>query len=319
VEAGQLAIERAPFNAADLVRSVAELCRLRADEKGLALTAQIDPALERWFTGDAVRVRQILINLTSNAVKFTEHGSVILSARMTEPGVLRFQVRDTGVGFPPEVKERLFARFEQADGSITRRFGGSGLGLAISRQLAELMGGLVDCDSEEGRGSRFWFEAAFEPAEAPAEVVGADEDGVAQGRPIRLLLADDHATNQMVVRMMLDQFGIETRAVDNGAEAVEAVRRERFDAVLMDMQMPVMGGLEATRLIRADEKAAGSPRLPIIMLSANALAEHREAGRLAGADGHVAKPVTITSLMAALNAVLDPADAEPAPPLAAAG
>jgi len=319
VEAGQLTIERAPFNAADLVRAVAALSRLRADEKGLALRAEIDPALERWFIGDAVRVRQILTNLTSNAVKFTEHGSVTLGALMAAPGVLRFCVRDTGVGFSPEVKERLFARFQQADGSITRRFGGSGLGLAISRQLAALMGGVVDCESEAGRGSRFWFEARFEPTETPAAAAGADESTVAQGRPIRVLLADDHATNQLVVRMMLDQFGVETRVVENGAEAVEAVRRERFDAVLMDMQMPVMGGLEATRLIRAEERAAGAPHLPIIMLSANALAEHRDAGRLAGADGHVAKPVTITSLMAALNAVLEPAETEPAAQLDAVG
>jgi signal transduction histidine kinase/ActR/RegA family two-component response regulator len=317
VEAGQLTVEMAPFNAADLVRAVAALCRLRADEKGLALSAQIDPAVEHWFTGDAVRVRQILTNLTSNAVKFTERGRVTLSAQMTAPGVLRFQVWDTGVGFSAEVKERLFSRFQQADGSITRRFGGSGLGLAISRQLAALMGGVVDCESEEGRGSRFWFEARFAAAEAPPEAAAPDAVSVAQGRPIRILLADDHATNQMVVKMMLDQFGIESRVVDNGAEAVEAVRRERFDAVLMDMQMPLMGGLEATRLIRHEEMSSGAPHLPILMLSANALAEHREAGRLAGADGHVPKPVTITALMAALNAVLEPEDAEPV--LAAAG
>jgi len=181
------------------------------------------------------------------------------------------------------------------------------------------MGGVVDCESEAGRGSRFWFEARFEPAPTPAQATGPDESVVAHGRPIRVLLADDHATNQLVVRMMLDQFGVETRVVENGAEAVEAVRRERFDAVLMDMQMPVMGGLEATRLIRAEERAAGAPHLPIIMLSANALAEHRDAGRLAGADGHVAKPVTITSLMAALNAVLEPAETEPAAQLDAVG
>jgi signal transduction histidine kinase/AmiR/NasT family two-component response regulator len=315
VEAGQLAIERAPFHAADLARAVAELCRLRADEKGLALTARIDPALEGWFTGDAVRVRQILTNLMSNAVKFTERGSVTLVASAASAGVLRFEVRDTGVGFTPEVKERLFARFSQADGSITRRFGGSGLGLAISRQLAALMDGVVDCSSYEGHGSTFWFEAPFKPAEAPADAVAANEAVVS--RPVRILLADDHATNQAVVRMMLDQFGVETLAVDNGLEAVEAVRANRFDAVLMDMQMPVMGGLEATRLIRREEAAAGRARLPVVMLSANALPEHREAGRAAGADGHVAKPVTVAALMAALNAVLDGGEDEER--LAAAG
>jgi CheY-like chemotaxis protein len=227
---------------------------------------------------------------------------------MPSPGVLRFTVIDTGVGFTPEAKVRLFARFQQADGSITRRFGGSGLGLAISRQLATLMHGHVDCESEAGRGSSFWFEAPFEAAAAPEDEAGADEPVLGQDRPIRVLVADDHATNQTVVRMMLDQFGIETVVVEDGAQAVEALRRGAFDAVLMDMQMPVMDGLEATRLIRRLEASSGRPRTPILMLSANALAEHREAGRLAGADAHVAKPITVAGLMGALNAALEPAD-----------
>ena len=312
VEAGQLTIEAAPFNAADLVRAVAELCRLRADEKGLALTTEIDPALERWFAGDAVRVRQILTNFASNAVKFTEKGAVTIRGETTAPGRLRFSVIDTGVGFAPEVKARLFARFQQADGSITRRFGGSGLGLAISRQLASLMNGAVDCESAPGAGSRFWFEAPFADADAPeAEAIADDPDVVVQGRPVRVLVADDHATNQLVVRMMLEQFGIEVVVVDDGAQAFEAIKRERFDAVLMDMQMPVMDGLEATRLIRRLEAATGV-RTPILMLSANALAEHREAGRMAGADGHVAKPVTVAGLMGALNALLEPDEDEAA-------
>jgi signal transduction histidine kinase/ActR/RegA family two-component response regulator len=310
VEAGQLTIDEAPFHAADLVRAVAALCRLRADEKGLALVAEIDPQLESWFVGDQVRVRQILTNLTSNAVKFTERGQVTLRGEMLAPGTLRFSVVDTGVGFTPEVKARLFARFQQADGSITRRFGGSGLGLAISRQLATLMNGQVDCESEAGVGSHFWFEAPFADAPSPDADADAEQAVVGQDRPIRVLVADDHATNQTVVRMMLEQFGIETTVVDDGAKAVEALRRGAFDAVLMDMQMPVMDGLEATRLIRRLEASTGRPRTPILMLSANALAEHREAGRRAGADAHVAKPITVAGLMGALNAVLEPAEDE---------
>ncbi|HVM98738.1 MAG TPA: ATP-binding protein [Caulobacteraceae bacterium] len=319
VEAGQLTIEAAPFHAGDLVRAVAALCRLRADEKGLALVTEIDPALERWFVGDVVRVRQILTNFTSNAVKFTSQGRVTLRGEAVEGGRLRFSVSDTGVGFSPEVKARLFARFQQADGSITRRFGGSGLGLAISRQLAVLMDGVVDCESAEGAGSRFWFEAPFAETAPPQESVGTDEAAVGGARAVRVLVVDDHATNQMVVRMMLEQFGIEAVVVDDGAQAVEAVRAGGFDAVLMDMQMPVMDGLEATRRIRAEEAATARPRTPILMLSANALAEHRAAGEEAGADGHVAKPVTVAGLMGALNAVLEPAETPADEALAAAG
>jgi signal transduction histidine kinase/CheY-like chemotaxis protein len=318
VEAGQLTIETAPFHAADLVRAVAALCRLRADEKGLALTTEIDPALERWFAGDMVRVRQILTNFTSNAVKFTAKGAVTIRAESPEPGRLRFSVVDSGVGFGPEVKARLFARFQQADGSITRRFGGSGLGLAISRQLASLMDGMVDCESAPGHGSRFWFEAPFAETTAPDDSVDLDAACTPDARAVRVLVADDHATNQMVVKMMLDQFGIDSVIVDDGLKAVEALRGGAFDAILMDMQMPVMDGLEATRLIRREESDTGRPRTPILMLSANALPEHRVAGERAGADGHVAKPITVAGLMGALNAVLEPTGEE-APVLAAAG
>jgi signal transduction histidine kinase/AmiR/NasT family two-component response regulator len=310
VEAGQLTVEAAPFNAAEVVRAVAELCRLRADEKGLSLIAEVDPALERWFVGDVVRLRQILTNFTSNAVKFTANGRVTIRGEAAEDGRLRFTVIDTGVGFTAEVKARLFARFQQADGSITRRFGGSGLGLAISRQLASLMGGAVDCESVEGVGSRFWFEAAFEEAAAPGEGVDADDATIAEGRSLRVLVADDHATNQLVVRMMLEQFGIEAVVVDDGAQAVDALRTGAFDAVLMDMQMPIMDGLEATRRIRAEEAKTGRPRTPVLMLSANALPEHRLAGEQAGADAHVTKPVTVAALMGALNAALEPGEVQ---------
>jgi signal transduction histidine kinase/ActR/RegA family two-component response regulator len=305
VEAGQLTVEAAPFHAGDLVRAVAALCRLRADEKGLALRVEIAPELEGWRLGDAVRVRQVLTNLTSNAVKFTEKGAVVLRGEPAGPGRLRFTVVDSGVGFGPEVKARLFTRFQQADGSITRRFGGSGLGLAISRQLAQLMDGEVDCESVAGEGSRFWFEAPFAETAAPDALPEADDAGATGAAALRVLVADDHATNQLVVRMMLDQFGIETVVTSDGREAVEALRAGRFDAVLMDMQMPVMDGLEATRTIRREEAASGRPRTPILILSANALAEHRVASERAGADGHVSKPVTVSGLMGALNAVLE--------------
>ena len=239
-------------------------------------------------------------------MKFTSAGSVTITAEAIGDQSLWFAVTDTGVGFDGAAKARLFARFQQADGSITRRFGGSGLGLAISRQLASLMGGELDCESVPGKGSSFWFAAPFERAAGPA---GADDvDGgtaLRPDRPVRALVADDHATNQTVIRMMLDQFGVEVVLVDNGVEAVERLERETFDLVFMDMQMPVMDGLEATSTIRKIELASGRRRTPVIMLSANALPEHVEASRLAGADDHVSKPVTAASLLAALNGALD--------------
>ncbi len=306
VEAGRMSIEPAPFQAGDLVRVVASLSQVKAEEKGLDFLVQIAPDLEGWFVGDATRVRQILTNLASNAVKFTDAGSVTITAEKTETGALRFVVIDTGVGFDDTEKERLFGRFQQADGSITRRFGGSGLGLAISRQLAVLMGGELDCASVPGRGSRFRFEAPFPPTptpdagdDAPVEVEAASD------RAVRVLVVDDHETNRKVVRMMLDQFGVDSVSVVNGLEAVEAVRREPFDVVFMDMQMPVMDGLEATRIIRREEQAAGRARMPLIMLSANAMPEHREAGLLAGADGHLSKPVKAAALLAVLSEALE--------------
>jgi signal transduction histidine kinase/ActR/RegA family two-component response regulator len=306
VEAGRMTIEPAPFQAGDLVRTVASLSQVKAREKGLDLQVQISPDLESWFVGDATRVRQILTNLVSNAVKFTDTGSVTICAEKASDETLRFIVIDTGVGFDDTEKERLFGRFQQADGSITRRFGGSGLGLAISRQLAALMGGDLDCASVPGSGSRFFFAAPF-PAAAPQETL---EERIAETDPgadrtVRVLVVDDHETNRKVVRMMLDQFGVDCVSVVNGLEAVEAVRREPFDVVFMDMQMPVMDGLEATRIIRREELASGRPRMPLIMLSANAMPEHREAGLKAGADGHLSKPVTAAALLAALSGAIE--------------
>ena len=303
VEAGQLEMEAAPFHAGDLVRAVADLSAPRAEAKDLVLAVEIETALERTFLGDAVRVRQILTNLVSNAVKFTERGRVTLRAGVTAEGLLRFEVVDSGVGFDAEQKDRVFGRFQQADGSITRRFGGTGLGLSICRQLADLMGGTLDCDSTLGQGSVFWFEAAFPEISAPAEAEAA-EAGEGLDHGFRVLVADDHPTNLVVARLILEQLGADISTVTDGAQAVEAAVNGVFDCILMDMQMPVMDGLEATRLIRQAELAARRPRTPILMLSANAGAEHLEAGRLAGADGHVAKPVTAASLTAALEAAL---------------
>ena len=310
IEAGRIEIESRPFNPADAVRAVMALSTMRATEKGVALVADVAPELDSPALGDAVRVKQILGNLMSNAVKFTEAGEVRLTAGpCTHEGraALRFEVRDTGVGFDASDKDRIFGRFQQADGSITRKYGGTGLGLSISRQLAALMGGELDCISEPGKGSTFTlvlpFEAATAPAPAPAietTSMPTPQAASAEARPLRVLLADDHPVNRKVVELILGGAGVELTSVEDGKQACEAFAPGAYDLVFMDMQMPVMDGLTAVRLIRAREAVDGL-RTPILMLTANALPEHIAAGDLAGADGHLAKPISAAALLAALD------------------
>ena len=301
IEAGRIAIEDTTFQLGELIRTTASLARLQADEKGVAMKVEVEPVVDRGFEGDPYRIRQVLLNLLSNAVKFTERGSVTVRA---EPGPLgvRVTVRDTGIGFRPEMKEQLFGRFHQADGSITRRFGGTGLGMTISRQLTELMGGSLDAESREGEGASFWFDLPLVAAEALAEDEAAPS-AEAPDRPLRVLLADDHPTNRKVVELMLADMA-EVVSVENGAEALMALGTDVFDVVLMDMQMPVMDGLEATRRIRETEAACGRAPTPIVMLTANALPEHVAASHAAGADHHLEKPVTLAGLLEAMNDVL---------------
>jgi CheY-like chemotaxis protein len=258
-----------------------------------------------------VRVRQILANLVSNAIKFTAEGGVRLTVAPTDDGLIRFTIIDTGVGFDEAQKDRIFGRFHQADGSITRRYGGTGLGLAISRDLAEMMGGTLDCCGTAGEGATFWLELPLPPAEAGhmVETTHADE---LQPRALRILLADDHPANRKVVEVLLASTGAELVMVENGRQAVDAWTAEAFDLVLMDMQMPVMDGLAATAAIRALETKSGRARTPVIMLTANAMAEHVAQGREAGADAHLAKPITTATLFDAIGSVLADEDEEAA-------
>ena len=304
IEAGQLRIEAAPFHLGDLVRSVEGLWRLRADENGVRLTAAIEPSADRAFLGDPLRVRQVLTNFVSNAIKFTSAGSIEIDVAEAGAGRVRLAVRDTGVGFDEEQRARIFGRFEQADGSITRRFGGTGLGLAISQQLTTLMGGVINCASIVGEGSTFWVELPLEPADLPEAAAPAAAPVIAD-RPLKVLIADDHPTNRKVAELMLREAGAEFVSVEDGAAALAAVQAEAFDVVLMDMQMPVMDGLRATRAIRDHERAADRPRTPVLMLTANALREHVAAGQAAGADGHVAKPITANGLFKAIAEALN--------------
>ncbi|WP_427791814.1 ATP-binding protein [Brevundimonas diminuta] len=305
IESGQVAIDPAPFDLEAAVRDVSALWAPLVMDKGLELRLDLDPTLPRRVVGDAVRLRQVLTNLVSNALKFTQEGTVTLSVARREGDQIRFTVADTGIGFDAGFKARIFHRFQQEDGSITRRFGGSGLGLAISDDLVRLMGGELDCVSPPEGGARFWFDLSLPAVERDdddveagalaAPVVRADHAAA-----LRVLLADDHPVNRKVVEVMLEPLGVELTTVDDGAQAVAAFRAGGFDLVLMDMQMPVMDGLTATMEIRAHEQRTGAARTPILMLTANAMSEHVEASRRAGADGHLTKPLSVTSLTQAV-------------------
>jgi signal transduction histidine kinase/CheY-like chemotaxis protein len=302
VESGRLELSEEAFDLGRAVRDAARLYEASAREKGLRFFVEIGPEADCWIAGDVVRLKQILTNLVSNAVKFTDEGFVSLTAAAGPPRdgapTLRFSVEDTGIGFDSHTRERLFSRFEQADGAITRKFGGSGLGLAISRQLAEMMGGDLDCESEPGGGSAFILTVPFRAAEPPA-MSGAAlvEDEAAERRTVRVLLADDHPVNRRVVEMILAQADVALTSVEDGAQALQAVRDADYDLILMDMQMPVMDGLTATREIRLHEAAMGLARTPVVMLTANALAEHISAAEAAGADLHLAKPFDAAELL----------------------
>ena len=312
IEAGQVTLEHAAFDLGQAVGDVVALWRARAEEIGVALEVDFDPALPGRVEGDAVRVRQVLTNLVSNALKFTSEGAVRLTVAPADGDRVSFRVSDTGVGFDAEQKARIFGRFQQADGSITRRYGGTGLGLAISSTLVELMGGELDCDSAPGEGAVFWFDIPLPHAESGAGAVVTEPEADVEDRPLRILLADDHPANRKVVEIILSASPMELVAVEEGRQAVEAFAQGGFDLVLMDMQMPVMDGLTATAAIRAMEKERGLSRTPILMLTANAMAEHVEAGRAAGADGHVAKPITMDTLFAAIEAAMSTPELEAA-------
>ena len=309
IESGAFALEPAPFDLRTELDCAAELMRPRAEEKGLSFELAFAPAAEGVFLGDAVRIRQIVANLASNAIKFTDQGKVRVAVDLADGegagARLTIAVSDTGIGIAPDAAVRLFQRFSQADGSISRRFGGTGLGLSISRSLAELMGGDIAVASEPGRGSTFTVSVQLRRAEAAAvdgELSANEPEARFEG--LRVLLAEDHPTNQKVAQLILEPLGAALHMVENGALAVEAFRPGAYGLVLMDMQMPVMDGLSAVREIRRREALAGAPRTPIAMLTANAAPEQRQAAEAAGADVHVAKPITPESLIAGIAAAL---------------
>jgi signal transduction histidine kinase/NO-binding membrane sensor protein with MHYT domain/ActR/RegA family two-component response regulator len=304
IEAGQFELEVRPFDLAETLRIACEPFAQTAAQKDIDFQVEVAPEAEGGWLGDALRLRQILANLASNAVKFTETGSVRVTARALAEGGLSIAVADTGIGVPAAHMPRLFEKFTQADGSTTRRFGGTGLGLAICRQLVELMGGEIRVESHENAGSIFTLTVPLARCAAPVVAQTAVAGATAQERPLRILAAEDNPTNQLVLRAMLMPLNCELRIVADGREALDAFGAEAFDLILMDVQMPRMNGVEATREIRRREAERGLAPTPIVALTANVMT-HQVAGyRAAGVDGFVAKPIEAQRLYLAIDQVL---------------
>jgi PAS domain S-box-containing protein len=293
VEAGQLELAPEPFEVRALVAETLGLVHDPAIAKGLALTAQVADGVPRQLLADAGRVRQVVLNLLSNAVKFTRAGEVRIEVAYTD-GRLRIAVRDTGVGVPKALADRLFQRFSQIDGSNARRFGGVGLGLAISKGLVELMGGEIGMESLEGQGSTFWFETPAPEAHEPEPTVIAREDEVSVA-PMRVLVVDDARPNRELILALLGPFHLKLTEAADGIQAVEAARSERYDLVLMDLQMPGMDGMAATRAIR--ETSDLNRETPILAVSASVLPSDVEACRAAGMNDHIPKPINARELI----------------------
>jgi signal transduction histidine kinase/CheY-like chemotaxis protein len=308
MEAGKLEVAPQVFEFRRLPKEVLDLLVERAVEKDIVLKCQVSPDIPRWLLGDAGRVKQVLHNLVGNAIKFTDHGEVSLQITQVSQDAhqnqarIRFVVRDSGVGISDNDQKNLFQLFSQVDASATRKHGGTGLGLAISKQLVELMGGNIGCESQPGSGSTFWFELPFALAEAPVE----NEQGLATGTrqlfSARILLVEDNPTNSEVARIMLEDMGVITVIhAANGRAGLNAAKIGGFDLILMDCQMPEMDGFEATRQIIAHERSNGLPHTPIIALTANAIRGDRETCIEAGMDDYLAKPFRFEALMAKLD------------------
>jgi PAS domain S-box-containing protein len=323
IEAGKLGLETLDFNLADLLHDVTTALVPQAQEKGLAVRCINDPAMPVLLRGDPARLRQILDNLAGNAMKFTPSGTVEISvtvlAETTHDVSLRMQVSDTGIGIPADKLDMIFEKFSQVDLTTTRQYGGTGLGLAICKQLTGLMGGTIGVSSQEGAGSEFWLtlrlakqSATPPPPTGTLQPATLDMLDLSVPRHGLILLVEDNRINQKVIISILKKLGLGVDAVANGAEALQTLAGKPYDLILMDLQMPVMDGLEAARQIRNPQSAMFNPRIPIIALTAHALHNDRAECAGAGMNDHIAKPVTIQDLAAMLDKWLPPPqDADP--------
>ena len=308
IEAGKLTLDPVPISIPAVIEEAVRPLEVLAQRKGVELRRSTEDEVPMMVIGDPVRLRQVLLNLVSNAIKFTSAGFVEIYASLEstegEDAVLKFTVSDSGIGLTPAQQRVIFEPFRQADGSTTRSYGGIGLGLSISKRLVEMMGGRLGVTSVPGEGSTFWFTAKL------GLTVGADAgpgltrlaSAVSSG-PLRILVAEDNLVNQRVVKTLLERRGHTVELAETGAAAVEKVAQQRFDVVLMDMQMPEMDGIEATKFMRKQDAQRGV-HTPIIMLTAHAMQGDRERFLAAGADGYVTKPVQMEQLEAEISAVM---------------
>ena len=312
IEAGKLNLTQAPFSLHTLSVSVISLFRGNAESKGLKLTLDLEPDVEEWVLGDAQRLKQVLLNLVGNAIKFTERGEIVLriAPQRAATGLagVAIEVRDTGIGIPPEALEGLFQPFHQVDGTRSRRRGGTGLGLAISQRIVEAMGAKIEVKSRVGQGSRFRFgltlesdRASVHAPQADSSLGGLDGDSTLMGS---VLVVEDNDVNRMIAREVLQSLGLSVIEASDGREALLQLESHSVDVVLMDCQMPVMDGYAATQEIRKRELRLGLPRLPVLALTADAFEEDAVRSREAGMDAHLAKPYTRDQLMELLRAWL---------------
>jgi signal transduction histidine kinase/CheY-like chemotaxis protein len=297
IEAGKLEIETVPFSLRTLMADACRTFSFQALQKELRLSCRTADETPDWWIGDPSRVRQVLLNLVGNALKFTEIGAITASASSVEINgqhKLRFEITDTGIGIPKGQQSQIFEAFSQADGSITRRFGGTGLGLAICSRLVERMGGAISVESAPGIGSTFGFTVRAEPTDAVAPVL--EPSPLASAATWRILIAEDNPVNQRVASRMLQQAGHTVEIASNGRDAVERFSTGAFDMILMDVHMPLLDGFEATARIREIERSRGS-RIPVIALTASAMTGDRERCLQAGMDGYLSKPVSRDELL----------------------